>query len=134
MPALIPLFAAILPFILWPVEILFPYPHIAEELGKALLIFFLLKSGVGARQKIFGAVLVGFLFAFSENVLYMLNIFSGASPQDLLLRFVITLPMHILTSVVIMSVSLINKRLIFVGIILAGAIHYFFNHFVSLIH
>ncbi|MDO8452597.1 MAG: PrsW family glutamic-type intramembrane protease [bacterium] len=130
MPALIPLFAAILPFILWPVEILFPYPHIIEELGKALLIFFLLKSG-SLRQKILGAALIGFLFAFSENVLYMLNIFSGANTQDLLLRFVITMPMHIATSVVIMAISLIDKRLIFIGVILAGLIHYFFNSYVS---
>lgn len=130
MSFLIPLIAAISPFILWPIEIFFPYPHIVEELTKALLIFFLL--GISdIRQKIYGAIAVGFLFAFSENVLYMLNIFSGGSPEALILRFVLTMPMHILTSVVILSVSLIDKRLIFLGIILAGFVHYFFNIYVS---
>ncbi len=124
--ALIPLSAAIAPFILWPIEIFFPYPHIVEELAKALLIFFLLKSGDN-RQKIYGAILVGFFFAFSENILYMMN----GNSQALILRFVLTMPMHIITSVVILSVGLIDKRLIFLGIILAGFIHYFFNIYVS---
>ncbi len=130
MPFLIPLVAAIAPFLIWPIEIFFPYPHVIEEMTKALLIFFLLKS-TDNRQKIYGAILVGFLFAFSENVLYMLNIFSAGNPQELILRFVLTMPMHIVTSVVILSLSLIDKRLIFLGIILAGFIHYFFNIYVS---
>ena len=127
---LVPLMAAITPFIIWPIEVFFPYPHIVEELTKALLIFFLLKS-TDNRQKIYGAILVGFLFAFSENVLYMLNIFSAGNPQVLILRFVLTMPMHIATSGVILAVALIDKRLIFLGIILAGFIHYFFNIYVS---
>ncbi len=126
----VPLMAAIAPFIIWPIEIFFPYPHIVEELAKALLIFFLLKS-TDNRQKIVGGILVGFLFAFSENVLYMLNIFSVGNPQVLILRFVLTMPMHIATSGVILAVALIDKRLIFLGIILAGFIHYFFNIYVS---
>ncbi len=107
-----------------------PYPHVIEEMAKALLIFFLLKS-TDNRQKIYGAILVGFLFAFSENVLYMLNIFSAGNPQVLILRFVLTMPMHIATSGVILTSALIDKRLIFLGIILAGLIHYFFNIYVS---
>ena len=130
MSFLVPLMAAIAPFIIWPIEIFFPYPHIVEELAKALLIFFLLKS-TDNRQKIVGGILVGFLFAFSENVLYMLNIFSVGNPQVLILRFVLTMPMHIATSGVILAVALIDKRLIFLGIILAGFIHYFFNIYVS---
>jgi len=130
MAILILFFALIAPFVLYPIEIFFPYPHIAEELVKALLIFFLLQSPKTS-QKIYGAILVGFLFAFSENVLYMLNIFSAGNPQALILRFVLTMPMHIVTSGVILTSALIDKRLIFLGIILAGFIHYFFNIYVS---
>lgn len=130
MIAIVPLLATIAPFLLWPVEIFFPYPHIIEEIAKAIIIFFLLKSP-STRQKIYGAVLVGFLFAFSEDVLYMLNIFSTGNFQTLILRFVLTMPMHIVTSVVILTSAIIDKRLIFLGIILAGFIHYFFNIYVS---
>jgi|SRR3989344_3893359 len=126
MSLLVPLIAAIAPFILWPIEIFFPYPHIVEELVKALLIFYLLKLSNNS-QKIYGTILVGLLFALSENVLYMIN----GNPQTLILRFVITMPMHIITSLVILAWALIDKRLIFLGIILAGFIHYLFNIYVS---
>ena len=126
MSLLVPLIAAIAPFILWPIEIFFPYPHIVEELVKALLIFYLLKLSNNS-QKIYGTILVGFFFALSENVLYMIN----GNPQTLILRFVIKMQMHIITSLVILAGALIDKRLIFLGIILAGFIHYLFNIYVS---
>ena len=123
---LIPLFATIAPFVIWPIEIFFPYPHIVEELLKALLIFFLLKEP-RTTQKITGTILIGFLFAFTENVLYMFNILSSGNPQALVLRFLLTLPMHVLTSLIILGPALIDKRLIFVGVLIAALIHYLFN-------
>lgn len=127
MPFLIFLFAFIAPLALYPIEIFFPYPHIVEELVKALLIFYLLKSKIPP-QKIFGTILIGFLFGLSENLLYLLN---SSTAQTQLLRFVLTMPLHIITSLIILTPALINKRLIFLGIILAGLIHYFFNIYVS---
>ena len=129
---LIPLFAAIAPFVVWPIEIFFPYPHIVEEITKAVLIFFLLKSPT-TTQKISGTILIGFLFAFSENVLYLFNILPSGNTHSLLLRFVLTLPMHVLTSLIIVGPALINKRLIFAGILMAGLIHYLFNISVAML-
>jgi len=123
MQYLVFIFAFITPAVLWPIEIFFPYPHIIEELAKALLIFFLLKSN-STFQKICGTVLIGFLFGLSENFLYLLN---TTTTQTHLLRFIFTMPLHIITSVVILLPTLIDKRLIFLGVILAGLIHYFFN-------
>ncbi|TSC65943.1 MAG: hypothetical protein CEO21_294 [Microgenomates group bacterium Gr01-1014_80] len=142
---LIPLFAAIAPFILWPIEIFFPYPHIVEELTKALLISLLLKSQADTFQVhsadtwkvtsgyilspsrwpiVYGSILIGFLFALSETILYMFNI---NGPQTLFLRFALTMPMHIITSLVILGLALINKKLIFMGIVAAATIHYYYN-------
>lgn len=45
MNLLIPLFASILPFVLWPIELALPYPHIIEELAKAALVFVVIKEG-----------------------------------------------------------------------------------------
>ncbi len=129
----IPLFAAIAPFIVWPIEIFFPYPHIVEELAKALLIFFLLLRPSSNTKKISGVFLIGFIFAFSETVLYLFNILPLGNPQILLLRFLLTIPMHILTSYVILISAMIDKRLIFLGIILAAFIHYFFNIYVAFV-
>ncbi len=127
MTLLILFFALISPFILWPIEIFFPYPHIVEELAKALLIIFILLLPKTS-QKIYGAILIGFLFGLSENFLYL---FSPGTTQTHLLRFVLTMPLHIVTTLVILLPALIFKRLIFLGIILAIFIHYFFNIYVS---
>lgn len=123
MISLVPLIAALAPFILWPIEIFFPYPHIVEELAKALLILLLLKS-TNNRQKIYGAILVGFLFGLSENLLYL---FSPGTTQTHLLRFIVTMPLHIATTLTILIPALVHKRLIFLGIIIAIFIHYLFN-------
>ena len=120
---LILFFALIAPFALYPIEIFFPYPHIAEELTKALLIFLLLRSTSSA-QKIYGAFLVGFLFGLTENFLYL---FSPGTLQSHLLRFALTMPLHIITTIAILIPALVNKRLIFLGIIIAILIHYIFN-------
>lgn len=125
MGLLVPLFAAITPFILWPIEIILPYPYIVEEISKAILIFFLLK--LPNREKILGTIMIGFLFSFSETVLYLFNVFSVGSLQTLLLRFIFTTPMHILTSLIILSSALINKNLIILGVIIAALVHYIFN-------
>ncbi|OGK18824.1 hypothetical protein A3D80_02960 [Candidatus Roizmanbacteria bacterium RIFCSPHIGHO2_02_FULL_40_13b] len=122
-------FAAIAPFILWPIEIFFPYPHIVEELAKALLIFFILKSGDN-RQKIYATILIGFLFGITENFLYL---FSPATSQTHLFRFMVTMPLHITTSLAILIPALLDKRLLFLGIVLAGLLHYFYNTSVSLL-
>ena len=125
MSILVPLFAAITPFILWPIEIILPYPYIVEEISKAILIFFLLK--LPNREKILGTIMIGFLFSFSETVLYLFNVFSVGSLQTLFLRFIFTTPMHIVTSLIILSSALINKNLIILGIIIAALVHYIFN-------
>ncbi len=129
---LVPLFAAIAPFIIWPIEIFFPYPHIVEELTKGLLVFLLLRS-FSSTSKISGTFLIGFLFAISETVLYLFNILPSGNPQTLLLRLTLTMPMHIITTYVIFTFASIDKRLIFLGIIIAVFIHYFFNVYVPLI-
>ena len=125
MGLLVPLFAAITPFILWPIEIILPYPYIVEEISKAILIFFLLK--LPNREKILGTIMIGFLFSFSETVLYLFNVFSVGSLQTLFLRFIFTTPMHIVTSLIILSSALINKNLIILGVIIAALVHYIFN-------
>lgn len=125
----IPFLALIAPFILWPIEIFFPYPHIAEEMTKALLVYLLLKNPLFS-QKIYGAIIVGFLFGLTENFLYL---FSPGSLANQLLRFVLTMPLHVISTLTILALGLIDKRLIFIGLILAMLIHYLYNMYVSLL-
>ena len=119
-------FASIAPFILWPIELIFPYPHFVEELAKSALIFIFLKS-LQDKRALLQVALAGALFAFSESVLYLFNIAAVGSLKTFFIRLAATTPMHIITFVIILSAVQINKRLIILGLVLAILIHYFYN-------
>ncbi|MFH1536195.1 MAG: PrsW family glutamic-type intramembrane protease [Patescibacteria group bacterium] len=126
---LLPLFALILPFVLWPVELFLPYPYILEEAAKGVLVFFVLQLSSRSIQFTYG-FFVGLLFALSENVLYLFNIFAIGTVSFFLQRVSSTTALHIGTTFLILAVSLRDKRLIILGIFLAGVIHYLFNSFI----
>lgn len=127
MLTLLPLLAAIAPFFLWPVELIFPYPHLVEELIKTLLVVPLLDQ----RRKsapIKTLFLLGFLFAFSESVLYLFNI---GSLDVFFQRLLITVPLHIITFLLIFLPTLKNKKLLPLGTILAILVHYLCNFYIG---
>ncbi len=123
---LTPLFALIAPFVVWPIELILPYPHIIEELAKAILVFTLLDLPERL-TKIKLAILIGALFAFSESVLYLFNIQLVGNIQTYFVRLLVTIPLHVITTLIILIPALKNKKLIIVGVILASIVHYFFN-------
>lgn len=123
---LTPLFALIAPFVVWPIELILPYPHIIEELAKAVLVFTLLDLP-DRLEKIKLAILIGVLFAFSESVLYLFNIQLVGNIQTYFVRLLVTVPLHVITTLIILLPSLKNKKLIIVGVILASLVHYLFN-------
>ncbi len=123
---LIPLFAAVTPFILWPIEIIIPAPYIIEEIAKLILIFPLLAEKSVAR-KIRFTILIGMIFAFSEAVLYLFNISLVGNIGTFFERLMFTIPLHTLTALTILIPSLYGKRLVFAGLIAAIIIHYFYN-------
>ncbi len=127
---LTPLLALIAPFIVWPIELILPYPHIIEELAKAVLVFTLLNLPKHL-TKIKLAILIGVLFAFSESVLYLFNIQLVGDVQTYFVRLLITVPLHVITTLIILLPALKNKKLIIVGVIFASLVHYLFNLYIQ---
>ena len=116
MDFILPVISAILPFVIWPIERLLPYPHLVEEISKAVFLLF-------ARKKvtISTAVYCGLAFALGESVMYLMN------GQDIFLtRLVLTIPLHVLTFVIL--------RFSLWGLQLAIAIHWTFNYLVALLY
>ena len=126
---LTPLFALIAPFVVWPIELILPYPHIIEELAKAVLVFALLDLPERF-TKIKLAILIGVLFAFSESVLYLFNIQLVGSVQTYFIRLLVTVPLHVITTLIILLPALKNKKLIIVGVVFASLVHYLFNLYI----
>ncbi len=127
---LTPLLALIAPFVVWPIELLLPYPHIIEELAKAVLVFTLLNLP-DRLTKIKLAILIGVLFAFSESVLYLFNIQLVGNIQTYFIRFLVTIPLHTITTLIILLPALKNKKLIIIGVVFASLIHYLFNLYIQ---
>ncbi len=128
MTALYSLFA---PFLLWPIEYLFPYPYVVEELAKTVIVFFALKSKASLSTYYRTFIIAGVLFAFSETVLYMININLFGRVSLIFIRFFSTSILHSLTFIIIAAFGLKNKRLIGVGFVLSALIHYLYNLLVS---
>lgn len=135
---LLPLLAAISPFFLLLIEIIFPYPHIVEELAKALIILVARYEGwkthEGASQKeIQIIILSGILFALSETVLYLFNIYLVGDLSLLLLRLILTAFLHVLTFLIIFILMKKSFVLAVLGVLIAILIHFAFNIGIRLI-
>lgn len=131
MSYLAPLFALILPAFVWPIELVLPYPYIIEEIAKAALIYWVAASDETTTLKVKIVVAVGVLFAFSESVMYLFNIYMVGNISTLFQRLALTTSMHVITSLVIFIPGIKHKKLIVLGAIIAGVIHYFFNYYVQ---
>ncbi|MDD5416201.1 MAG: PrsW family glutamic-type intramembrane protease [Candidatus Daviesbacteria bacterium] len=129
MSFLIPLVAAITPFIIWPIELLLPYPYIIEEIVKGFLVFFAIDC---ARRNIQVKVVLAaaLLFTFSETVLYTLNIALVGDLSTLLTRFILTSILHSLTMFIMLISTFKHKWFLLIGVVVAMSIHYFYNTFI----
>lgn len=122
--------AAAAPFVLWPIELLLPFPYIIEELVKALIVFFIAKEAIDRPLQIVLIILSGLLFTVSETILYSLNISLVGNWVTLADRLLLTGALHIGTLLLILGFTFIKKRLLPVGVILAMIVHFLFNYFV----
>lgn len=121
------LFGAIAPFIIWPIELFLPFPHIIEELAKALLIYLTIKQIGKNSMRIKIAILTGLAFAISESFLYLFNIALVGTPTSLLFRLALTIPLHCLTMLIILFPAMYKRTFIVGGLILSILVHYVFN-------
>ncbi len=110
---LLPLFTAMAPFVIWPIELILPYPHVVEEIVKAVMVWW-------GKPNAKTALLLGAIFAFSEAVFYLFN-----SPSALS-RLVYTLPLHVSTFLIL---ALSRRRFFPLGLAAAILTHWLYNKF-----
>lgn len=106
------LWMAILPMILWFVELVLPFPAVIEELAKALVVY-----RAGSWKQAGG---LGLVFGLSEAWLFLINANQLGSLFSFWQRLLLTVPMHGLTAVLMVR---FGKP----GLVLAILIHYLFN-------
>lgn len=119
--------ALFIPFLLVFVEVVFPFPFIVEELAKLIMIMILVRK-VGVQNLTIASIaMIGLIFGLSETVFYVTNAFALGSISFIAIRLVVTVPMHILTTIIMFIIGR-RKRAWWIVAYLAGMlVHYVFN-------
>ena len=122
------LFSLASPLFLLPIEKFLPYPYLLEELAKLLIVRLIIKKkNLGLWQLVSFSVLAGFLFAFSESVLYLTDIFALGDFSLFSRRLFLTGSLHTGTMLLI-SLSGRKSRLgLVLGFLGAVLVHFLFN-------
>ncbi|OGK18831.1 hypothetical protein A3D80_02925 [Candidatus Roizmanbacteria bacterium RIFCSPHIGHO2_02_FULL_40_13b] len=121
-----PLIAAILPFILWPLEQILPYPAVVEEFAKAVTIFFSKKNEVSYNPFITG-LCIGILFSISESILYLFNIVRVGNTASFILRLFLTIPLHVTSSLIIAYSFRKGRKGVILGVTASILLHHGYN-------
>jgi hypothetical protein len=124
---LTPLVALIAPFLVFIIEQPLPYPYIVEELAKAVFAYLILSEDSLGMKKIGFAALIALLFSLSETVLYLFNLYVSNTVTVVFQRLIFTSSMHAVTLVIMVTVGMVNKKYLPLGILLGVIIHYSYN-------
>ncbi len=119
-----------LPLFLIPVVSVLGFSEIVEELAKALAVVFVVMQIPGLRSKIIWASAFAVSFGISETVLYIVRIIEIGDFHIILYRLFLTVPMHVLTALVILFSANRGRKYIPFGLISAIVLHLAFNYFV----
>lgn len=105
--------------------------EVIEEMGKTLVIAMLF-SRIDGIKRFYYAGLYAFLFTISESIFYLNTILQIGNIDLFCERIILTAPMHILTTLIIVMFSFGNKKKIVIGFVLALILHLSFNQGIEL--
>ncbi len=122
-----PLAGLVLPAVLIPIIAWTGYSEWVEETAKALVVAFLVLRVSVTAWRVGTALVFGFLFGLSETALYAAQAFQAGMGESVSARLATTVPMHMLTALVIAVPGLWGKKFVPVGWIAAVGLHILFN-------
>ncbi len=121
----------VLPAVLIPTVKFFGHTEIIEEVAKALIVLFLILKLPTNKTKIIYGLFFGLLFGLSESIFYLNNIFQFGDFNVFWQRILWTVPMHIITVLVMVFSGLTAKRFLIFGFIGAVILHMLFNSLIA---
>jgi hypothetical protein len=120
----------VLPLLLIPLVKFTGYSEIVEEIAKAVVILFVILKLPSNKARIFAGIGFGLLFGLSESMFYLNNIFQLGDFSIFWQRLLWTVPMHIITVLVMVFAGLAGKKFLIFGLIGAVILHALFNSLV----
>jgi len=119
--------AFILPLLLIPIISVIGWSEVIEEIAKFIVIVLLILKLPDRRTQLWAGVAFGAIFGISETCLYFNQIFQFGDFNVFWWRLFLTVPMHILTVLVVIISSFPGKRFTIAGLAVAIALHLLFN-------
>lgn len=124
------LLAMVAPLPLLVIENVVSYPVFIEELYKMIALVFAQNKKILPKLGGYGKCLIfGFIFGFSESLLYLVNIYNLGSISFFWARIPTAVFMHVSTTLMLRYFQ--NRKLIILGFALAITIHYLYNFLVG---
>jgi len=120
----------VLPVLLILIIAISGYTEIVEEIAKVLVILYLILRLPSIGSRVIAGVIFGLLFGVSENMFYLNNFFQLGDFSMFWQRFILTVPMHIVTVSIMIFASATKKRFLILGFASAVATHRLFNSWV----
>ena len=120
------LYSAVAPLMLLLLSSVWRYPAVLEEVVKWGILRHTANS---VQLTVKQGALVGLVFGLSEAILFTTNAWAGGQWGAMLSRLLLTAPMHIVTATII--VWGVQKKIGWVGLILAMVVHGMFNYWVK---
>ena len=120
------MYSALAPLVLLLLSSVWMYPSVLEEVVK----YGIMRVGsIECPTSPQTGLVVGLVFGLSETILYTGNAWTSAQWGPMVMRLVLTVPMHTVTAIVI--AWSMQKRMGWVGIVVAMVIHGGFNMLIS---
>ena len=119
----------LLPLVLIPIVAVTGSSEVIEELAKLAVIYLIIFRLPATESKIFGSILFAVAYGISETFFIASSMSSEAIPLVLSARFVFTIPMHIVTVLVVSTFGAWRRYLLPLGFLIAVIIHTAFNYY-----
>jgi hypothetical protein len=128
--ALILVLALVGPLLLFPIELLVPWPYLIEELFKLFAVWLILAlERKDRRNYLIVAVLFAALFTLSESMFYLINILGVGKLGHFPLRLIYTIILHLGTTC-LLYFGWKKQPLGVIAFILAVVLHYLYNSWI----
>ena len=119
--------SAALPFLLFPVEVLFPFPFIVEEVAKLLIVVFVIKSTSKFDSGLKTIAASSIMLTLSESFFYFPNIYMVGNVATIFKRIALAGTMHTVTFLLLYVMIRKSKYLAPIALLMASIIHYLYN-------
>lgn len=119
------MYGSIAPWVLAILSSVWAYPAVLEEVVKWGILRYIVH---GTQYIVRVGLIVGLAFGVGELGLYSTNAWSSGEWESMLVRLILTVPMHGLTGGIIGAA--LAKRLGLLGLGVAMILHYFYNTYI----